>query len=342
MEQLPPHVVSAQWRTMACTARIHVAAPPERMAAAAAAIASARQWIDAVALTLTRFDPASELNHLNQAAGRWFHASPELFAAVAAALDAAAASDGLFDPTILPALESAGYDRDFDELPRAPVTGIAATAVPAAQVGAWRAVALRASDMAIRLPKGTRLDLGGIAKGWAADLALQRYLADFTGAIVSLGGDLRVQGTQITGEPWVVGIEDPRNLTEPRHVAIIALNHGGLATSGSTKRWWYQGASPRHHLIDPRTGQPADLWTPTLEIDPPRLALASVLAPTAARAEAATKAALLASPDDLTWPGSNPQWADIAVLRILSDGSHQISTNLDAWLQAAGGQLWWV
>ena len=107
----------------------------------------------------------------------------------------------------------------------------------------------------VRLPLGMEVDLGGIAKGWIVQKAAD-LLHRFTSACaVSAGGDIVFEGLPADGTKWRVGIEDPR---EPAvSIAQLQMGPGTVATSSVAKRSWKQGAALRHHLIDPRTGEPA-------------------------------------------------------------------------------------
>jgi thiamine biosynthesis lipoprotein len=226
--------------------------------------------------TFSRFDPGSELCRLNAAAGKWFAASREMLEVVEAALQAALETDGLFNPLILPALEAAGYARTFDAGPSDGDT--ASSSVPDAAT-----ILLDFAHARVCLPAGARLDLGGIVKGWTVDRLLPAVRAD---GFVNAGGDLRAAGPGEQGYGWVVGIEDPRHPARDRF--LVALRDEAVATSGTDRRRWAPVAGPptascAHHLIDPRTAQPAasDIVT------------ATVIAPSCLEAEVAAKAALL-------------------------------------------------
>ncbi len=351
-------LVEQSSRIMATDVSVHLAVPPDKEASAQAAIETCLAWLREVERRLTRFDPASELCQLNEAAGEWCPVSELLFSAVREALRAAEASAGLFDPALLPQLQALGYDRDFAQLARhADDTAQTDNAVPASS-GSWRGIHLDARGRRIRLPEGTRLDLGGIAKGWAADVALKRSLRAFPHAIVNVGGDLRLRGERSPGEPWSVGIRDPRHdhLPGPApNIAVFTFHRGGLATSGATSRWWYHGGQRQHHVLDPRTGRPAQLWTfpgddPTEMSDAGSLiATATALAPTAARAEVAAKVALLRGyPDALraaedAWEQRGKQathlQADeqVALLLVLGNGEVFMSKNMQEYLDTCGG-----
>jgi thiamine biosynthesis lipoprotein len=193
--------------------------------------------------TLSRFRPDSELSRLNARAGTPVAVSPLLFEVVAAALAAARATGGAFDPTLLPDLVRLGYDRTFADLP----VDSAARRNRAFGGGRWRGIRLDRARRTILLPPDTALDLGGIAKGMAVDAALEELTIPT--ALVDAGGDLAVRGAPPGRRSWRLAVEGSR---EP-----VALRRGALATSGSTRRRWLQDGVVRHHLIDPRTGEPA-------------------------------------------------------------------------------------
>ena len=261
-------------------------APDERIAAGA--LGEAEALFRTVEACASRFRPESELSALNRSAGRLFRASDLLLALVAAALDAAAATDGAFDPTLLDALERAGYDRSFERLaqtdrPRAapPARPPGASRAPAA----WRGIRLDAHAGTIALPVGCRIDLGGIGKGWTVDRAVALLRAQgFRALAVDAGGDLYASGAAAGGAPWTVGVSDPAQ--PERDVAVLALDGQAVATSTTARRRWPAGGELRHHLIDPRTGRPAASG----------IASVSVVAETVARAETLAKAALVRGP----------------------------------------------
>jgi FAD:protein FMN transferase len=234
---------------------------------------------------LTRFEPASDLNLLNAHGGEWVPVSDDLLRGVQAAVHAAGLSDGLVDPTLLRGLERAGYASTrigrqpaslAEALARAPAR-VPAAPHPAA---AWRRIQIDTGKHAIRLPRGMRLDLGGSAKGMAADLAAG-MLAAHPAFAIDAGGDIRLGGTHAT--PRAVEIDHP---LENRPAHRLAVTIGAVATSGLRTRIWANDAGFAHHLIDPARGEPA--WTGVIQ--------ATALAPTALEAETLAKVALLLGP----------------------------------------------
>lgn len=219
---------------------------------AGAAFAEAEACFGRLERIFTRFDHASELSRLNRA-GR-ARVSPELVELAAFALAARERTAGLVDVTVHDALVAWGYDRTFTE-----VRDREHSTPPPAQCGGAFHVDERTCT--IELAEGTRLDFGGLAKGYAVDTALRR-LARIGPAIVNAGGDLAV--TADDEAPWPVGVDTADgSLT-------LALARGALATSGSDARRWRVGGREAHHLIDPRSGEPsrsdllrATAWAPT-------------------------------------------------------------------------------
>lgn len=224
-------------------------------------------WFQRVESTLTRFDPESPLCQLNRAEGQWVIVPPLLFEAVRAAVAAARETGGAFDPTVLDALEAAGYSRSFELGP-----GEIGPPLPA---GRWRDIEFDLGLGAIRLPPGVRLDLGGIGKGLAVDGAMARCPAK--SLCVNAGGDLGVR--TVPGDaPVLVDVADP--FDPERNLISFGLRHGSVATSSTMGRRWGSGW---HHIVDPRTGRPTQSG----------VLAATVIAGTAAGAEVLAKACIV-------------------------------------------------
>ena len=253
-------------------------------AADSGALDRARLLLASLEARWTRFRPDSELSRLNAAQGRPMSLPDDTFALVEAAVAAWRLTGGRFDPTVLPALAAAGYDRSFELVARDGPAGDdgTASAVPGC-VG----IALERHTHLVRLPPGVALDLGGIAKGHAADRAVAALLADgAVGALVNLGGDVRVAGVAPDGDAWTVAVDDPHR--PGRDLGVLRLADGAVATSSRTRRRWARGGRMFHHLIDPATAAPASRGVDA----------AVVVAGHALWAEVLAKAALIAGPDD--------------------------------------------
>jgi len=230
----------------------------------------AREIAEDVHRRLTRFDPASDLCRLNADPRELVPVAPLVRRFAEAVRWAGETSGGLVDATCLPAVEAAGYREHWT-----PGAAMQAPSEPEALAGAWSSVAVEGD--AVRRPPGTRLDGGGLGKGLAADLMAAALQACATWAI-DCGGDLRVGG--LLAQERAIDVAAPGG-GEPIHRLLLA--RGAVATSGTTRRAW----TDSHHLIDPRTGRPAD--TGIVQV--------TAVARTGLEAEVRTKTALLAGPE---------------------------------------------
>ncbi len=277
---------------------------------AAEALNNAPVWFEIWEQCLSRFRPDSELNRLNARAGEWVTVSATLWGVIETAVQAARGTGGLVTPTVLSAMQAIGYVAPFDQMRSAIVEMTVAAPLPTTRPDAWQRIELDADRRAVRLPPDGQIDLGGIAKGWCADQAARR-LAVYGPALVDAGGDIAVAPARDQRVEFPIGIAAPVSIAEApeKLIGIVELAEGGVATSGRDYRRWQLGARQMHHLIDPRTGQPA-------ETD---VASATAIASTAARAEAVAKAVLLlGSQAGLVWAESQP---DCAVLLVREDGA---------------------
>jgi len=272
------------------------------------------KWFEQWERVLSRFRPESELSRLNARSGQPVHVSQILWDVFKAALVTEAATTGLVTPTVLDAVVQAGYDRSFDTLPRGQFQPASQMLV---EVNPLSEVTWDEDSRTIYLPVGVHLDLGGVAKGWAAHQAMRRLKAHGP-ALVDAGGDIAISGPRLDGEPWSVGVAEPFNPSE--EFVVLHLGANGVATSGKDRRRWTQGAELRHHLIDPRTGQSAETDVLT----------ATVVAPTVIEAEAAAKVAfLLGSQEGLAWLKADPT---LAGLLVLDDGQVVSSQTIQQYL----------
>lgn len=246
--------------------------------------------VDQLERAASRFRLDSELAALNRSPNRWRDVSPVLADVVAAALHAAAATDGLTNPCLGADVDRAGYRSWRDGTP--PVTGESggARVQPAQDTDAremWRSVELvqGLGGARMRIGSGYQLDLGAVAKGWLADRLAERVARELDRpALANMGGDLRATG----GMEWTVGL-DPQ--VPGMQSTTFAIVDSGLATSSQARRRWVTPDGPGHHLIDPRTSRAAD--TPWWSV--------SVLAASAADANAAATASMVLGHGAADW-----------------------------------------
>ncbi len=210
--------------------------------------------LEALDLACSRFRPDSELQRLHEHAGETVAVGALLFQALEVACDVAARTAGAVDPTVGNALATLGYDRDFDEVLARP------PAAPRAlgPVVGFAHVHLNPSERTVRIPRGVRLDLGSTAKALGADRAAARIASAIgAGALVSLGGDIAVAGPPPRGG-WPVGIARESSAAPTEVEQVVAIRHGGLASSAASARTWAAGSRTVHHIVDPRTGDCAE------------------------------------------------------------------------------------
>jgi FAD:protein FMN transferase len=264
-----------EWRAVGTNCAAAVTAGSQDEQEISWALAAARDEVAACERELSRFDPASDLSRLNAAGGRWTPVGRRLLEALALAVQAREETEGRFDPTVLPALKAAGYDRSFELLEER----------ESRRADDWRAgteIELDPRNGRARLEPGSSVDLGGMGKGYAAGRALDAMLVpspSLAGGLVDLGGDIAVSGESPEGGPWLVAVADPRRPGET--LAVLALDRGGIATSGRDARR-FGPARSLHHLIDPETGESALAGPLTVTVVAPDPVAAEVNATTLA------------------------------------------------------------
>ena len=261
--------MTASFTTSAWSCTMRLAVEDERALTAAAD--------DLVALlarvehAVSRFRDDSDLSVANARAGRPTPVSRLTGALVGAALDAARDTGGAVDPTIGLAVRALGYD---DDIAAVAVDGPAViTRRPASD---WTAVRLDRAVGLLTVPAGTALDLGATAKAYTADLAARTLSRRYaTAVLVELGGDVAMAGARHGG--WQLDVAERQ---DGAHQQVIVAG-GGMCTSTTALRTWRRGGKQLHHIVDPRTGAPADGPWRTVTVHAPS-ALAANTASTAA------------------------------------------------------------
>ncbi len=212
------------------------------------------QTLESVDASMSTWRDDSELSRFNQLAdqSQWVTVSSELFEVLATAQEVAERSGGAFDVTIGPVVNLWGFGpQGRPESP--PDEQVLADQL--ARTG-YRFLELEPERQAIRASMKQYLDLSGIAKGYGAD-AVARYLESegVDRYLVEIGGEVRVRGRKPDGSAWRLAVEQP----EPgaRHVnRVVAMDRGGMATSGDYRNYYESDGRRFSHTIDPMTGQP--------------------------------------------------------------------------------------
>ncbi len=254
-----------------------VVAPPQGVAAAIQGV------LAHIIAQMSHWEPASQLSRINAAApGGWHGIAPEFVQVMTAALVIATRSDGAFDPAMGVLVDLWGFGPPG---PRGDLPSDTEIDAARAAVGLG-AIELDAPLLRLRRTRAARLDLSGIAKGYAVDAVAARLRAmgcsDF---LVEIGGELVGAGIQPDGQPWWVDVEAPPGMAlAPLRIALHGI---AVATSGDYRR----NSAAGSHSIDPRTGRPiahgtasvtvvhaecchADGWASALTVLEPEAAMA--------------------------------------------------------------------
>jgi thiamine biosynthesis lipoprotein len=229
--------------------------------------------------TMSTYKPTSEVSQVNdRAADGPMPITKELFDLLTTAREYSVITDGAFDITYA----SVGYMYDFRNHVR-PSEGQIAKALPAVN---YRHVLLDPTHQTVQFSqKGVRIDLGGIAKGYAVDRGIDVLKSlGVTRAYVSAGGDSRIIGDRF-GKPWIVGIRDPRKGPDSV-ISRIPLVDAAISTSGDYERYFEENGVRYHHIIDPHTGHSAS-----------KVRSATVIGPYATRTDGLSKTAFVLGPE---------------------------------------------
>lgn len=218
---------------------------------------------------LSRFRPDSDLMVLNRM--RRAHVSATVHQVLMVAREIAEWSQGLVVPSLAQQMHEIGYDRSFEFMKLQQSAEVTATVVPD-----WRRIQVHGRQ--VTLPAHLSIDMAGVAKGWMAQQLVSHLASTNPVVLVQLGGDIVVSAPMT--DPWCIAIEHPFGETP---VAHIALAEGAVMTSSVYRRRWKRANRPVHHIIDPRSGSPAQS----------DVATATVIAADAAYAEAGAKVAVI-------------------------------------------------
>jgi FAD:protein FMN transferase len=262
--------LQVSFQAMGCTVHVVVHGGRPDM------LATAERRIREYEALWSRFIDTSDITVANRAAGTPVRVHEDTLSVVTRAVVGCRQTTGSFDITVLPRLLDEGYTHSV-------ITKAPAPAVTATRIGASAEIVIDIEHSTLTVPLGAALDLGGIGKGFAADVVAEDLVADGAlGALVNIGGDLAVCGVPGVGESWYLGIEDPAD--RPNHLTCLRLGAGGVATSGTTVRKWVApDGTAAHHIIDPSTSKPSRGG----------LLIVTVIAGDAATAEIFAKAAMM-------------------------------------------------
>ncbi|MBI9043509.1 MAG: FAD:protein FMN transferase [Anaerolineaceae bacterium] len=265
-------------------------------------------WFEEWEQVLSRFRADSELSLFNQHNGNRRARTPVFSAVLETALWAEQESDGVVTPRVLDALEEFGYKESFEMI----------TQDQMISQGIFHNSMNLFFEESVddEGQNNIRYDFGGVAKGWAAQQAVQR-LAGFGPALVNAGGDIAISAKMPDGLGWIINVTDP--FSPENSLATLRVDRGGVATSGVDFRVWNQGEVQRHHIINPQIGLPA-------ESD---LISVTIVAPSVIEAEMAAKLVLIkGSERGLRWLKTRPEYAAFLVFK---NGEVKITETMRAY-----------
>jgi thiamine biosynthesis lipoprotein len=253
--------------------------------------------IDRLAGLMNRFDDRSPIARLNRQ-GRLNNADPDIVNVITAALKYYRLTGGAFDITITPVLDL--FQEKFSKS-KNPYPTEKEIEKALSLVGSNR-IELRGSSIRFKKP-GMSITLDGIAKGYIVDRASRILLKqDIKNHLINAGGDILAMGLRDDGNPWKVGILDPKK--RKNYVDIITLTNAAVATSGNYENY-FDREKIFHHIVNPKTGK-----SPVVNIG------ASVIAPTAMEADALATSMLVMSPDEgIRFMDSLPGYESLIITR---------------------------
>ncbi|HSV26801.1 MAG TPA: FAD:protein FMN transferase, partial [Sedimentisphaerales bacterium] len=248
-----PAVIRRNFQVMGTTGQVIAVADNHRTADAA--IAKAVEALASVERIMSYHDPNSELSVLNRLAEQEdYHASPHLFDVIALGVEMGRRSDGAFDITVGPLVDLWRQAKTTGKAPTAEETAAAKSAV------GYDKLVVDSDRRTIRFAaKGMRIDLGGIAKGYGVDLAVEAMkAAGAAGGLVQVGGDIRCFGPSPAGnQAWKIGIQRPAAPGEVQtgeYAMVLAISDMAVSTSGDYQRFVVVDGIPYSHIISTATG----------------------------------------------------------------------------------------
>lgn len=262
----PPATEAIESKEMAMGTLIHQKVYADK-ASGEAAMAEVIQRLQSLEALWSFNRSEGEIYDLNQQAGKGkVQLDPLTIKVLEKSQQVAALSSGVFDVTIGPLVKSWGIGSDHERIPSSEELK---KLVPLTN---YQDLILDEQTAYLKNP-GQMVDLGGIAKGYAGDEAIAIYQKHgIQSAFISLGGNVVTLGNKPDGSPWKVGIMNPRSkedLDGPQVLGAISVTNKAVVTAGDGERYFIRDGKRYHHILDPRTGYPAetDLMSVTLIMD---------------------------------------------------------------------------
>ncbi len=199
---------------------------------------------------LSKTVEGSDVYRINHAGGETVTVDPETWTILSRAKEMNRKTGGAFSVTIAPLTAQWDFTGGTHRMPTEAERLAALPLVDDEKL-------LLGENNTVKLPAGMEVDLGGIAKGYIADQIAQLLRGKVSGAIINLGGNVYVIGHKPDGSPFKVGIQDPSDATG-QALAAVAATDVSVVTSGIYERGFTLDGVRYHHILDPKTGLPAD------------------------------------------------------------------------------------
>ncbi|OAA29720.1 thiamine biosynthesis protein ApbE [Kosmotoga arenicorallina S304] len=193
---------------------------------------------------------------LNSSRGNWVEIDQETAFLLKSALEVSKNTGGAFDPTLYPIIKLWGFD-DIESEKHVPSRNDIEEAL--AKVG-YKNIEISPEGDRVRLLNGAQIDLSGIAKGYAVDMAILKIksIDEKATGFIDAGGDIGIIGPKFGSRPWVIGIRHPRSENGDKVIDYVYMYDGSIATSGDYERFFEVDDVRYHHIFDPSTGFPAN------------------------------------------------------------------------------------
>lgn len=234
---------------------------------ASEAIDAAYKRIDEIEQMASSSISTSDVSQINDAAGEGYvKVHSEILKMIKTAVKYSKLSDGAFDITVSPLIKLWGIGTDDERIPSdSEIEAIL-------RFVGYNNISINEQDSSIKLMnKGMSIDLGGIAKGFAADEVVKIFKEyGIKSAIISLGGStIYTIGNKTNGGLWSIAIENPRSTESESYLGVINMSEKALSTSGDYERYFIKDGKRYCHIFNPFTGYPADsgVMSDTIVID---------------------------------------------------------------------------
>ncbi len=285
------------------------------------AVTAAVQEVNTLEALFSRTRTESEISAVNAASGSGKNVavSEVTYSILANALSLSRRTGDAFDITIAPVMDAWGFTKGEYRVPSEQELDALLPLVDDSTLE------LDSATFSVCLPKpGMAIDLGAIAKGFAADKVLEVLTAHkVTSAIVNLGGNISVLGTKSDGSGWRVAVRDPKS--SESYVCVLTLTGKTLSTSGGYERYFEENGKTYHHIIDPKTGYPAETG----------LTSVTAVSSSGATADALSTACFVLGEDKALglWRSSS----DFELVLVRDDGKVLVTEGLEKDLDTQGG-----